>query len=326
MKIKEKLTTLLPTLALSVLLAVCVAVTVLTTTLRCYHIILNGQQTTLLSFSSDIEKVLEKSGLPIEEHYVIETTSPSPMTSTITIHTTFDVTITVDGATHQKELSASATRGEVLEAFGVIVDEDDLFTMNEQDILTSDCTLVVNRIEKKTETYQEAIACPVNDITQPELGTETVTAPGKEGLREVTAIRTYTDGVITHVQELESKILKEPTTTTIYSAQPIEHPEEGVPTDYKKVMICESTAYCLRGTTATGKRTQVGYVAVDPKTIPLGSLLYIKSLTPGVEDYGYCIAADTGAAIKGQMVDVYFYTKEECVSWGRRDIEVYLVK
>ena len=43
--------------------------------------------------------------------------------------------------------------------------------------------------------------------------------------------------------------------------------------------------------------TRWGVVAVDPRIIPLGSAIYIKSLTPGVPDYGYAIAVDIGGFI-----------------------------
>jgi 3D (Asp-Asp-Asp) domain-containing protein len=43
-----------------------------------------------------------------------------------------------------------------------------------------------------------------------------------------------------------------------------------------------------------------GVVAVDPKVIPLGSRLF-------VEGYGYAVAADTGGAIKGDLIDVCFW-------------------
>lgn len=52
--------------------------------------------------------------------------------------------------------------------------------------------------------------------------------------------------------------------------------------------------------TFTGLTVRHGTVAVDPRVIPLGSLLY-------VEDYGYAVAADIGGAIKGNMIDLYTY-------------------
>jgi 3D (Asp-Asp-Asp) domain-containing protein len=61
-----------------------------------------------------------------------------------------------------------------------------------------------------------------------------------------------------------------------------------------------------------------GVVAVDPKVIPLGSKLY-------VEGYGYAIAGDTGGAIKGNRIDVFFYSSGETAQWGRRWVRVFVL-
>lgn len=86
-----------------------------------------------------------------------------------------------------------------------------------------------------------------------------------------------------------------------------------------QVITCESTAYLARGRTASGRAASEGLVAVDPNVIPLGSHLFI-------EGYGYAIAADTGGAIKGKIVDVAFSSAAACRAWGRRDVRVHILK
>jgi len=71
-------------------------------------------------------------------------------------------------------------------------------------------------------------------------------------------------------------------------------------------------------TTASGMKSGQGVVAVDPKVIPLGSKLY-------VEGYGYAIAGDTGGAIKGDRIDVFFYSSDETARWGRRWVRVFVL-
>lgn len=71
-------------------------------------------------------------------------------------------------------------------------------------------------------------------------------------------------------------------------------------------------------TTASGMRSGRGVVAVDPKVIPLGSKLY-------VEGYGYAIAGDTGGSIKGDRIDVFFYSSGEMTQWGRRWVRVFVL-
>lgn len=69
------------------------------------------------------------------------------------------------------------------------------------------------------------------------------------------------------------------------------------------------------GTTPTAGRT----VAVDPSVIPLGSTVII-------DDVSY-IAEDTGSAVKGNVIDIYFSSHSEACNWGSRYKEVtYIIQ
>jgi 3D (Asp-Asp-Asp) domain-containing protein len=76
-----------------------------------------------------------------------------------------------------------------------------------------------------------------------------------------------------------------------------------------------STGYALRGRTATGMPTAPGVVAVDPAVIPLGTRMTI----PG---YGEAIAADTGGAVRGNVIDLWFPSIALARQWGRRTVTV----
>jgi 3D (Asp-Asp-Asp) domain-containing protein len=78
-----------------------------------------------------------------------------------------------------------------------------------------------------------------------------------------------------------------------------------------------ATGYSMGGTTATGVPAGWGTVAVDPSVISLGSRLTI----PG---YGEGVAADTGSAVRGATVDVWFPTLQQALAWGRRVVTVTL--
>lgn len=72
------------------------------------------------------------------------------------------------------------------------------------------------------------------------------------------------------------------------------------------------------GTTTLGIRPAYGIVAVDPRFIKLGSLLF-------VEGYGFAYAADTGGAIKGNRIDLCMATDAECNRFGRRTVRVHVL-
>jgi 3D (Asp-Asp-Asp) domain-containing protein len=84
--------------------------------------------------------------------------------------------------------------------------------------------------------------------------------------------------------------------------------------------MMEATAYTWTGNrTATGTWPSRGTVAVDPSVIPMGTKLHI-------EGYGEAIAADTGGAIKGEIIDLYMDSENDCFSWGRRQVEVRIIE
>ena len=74
--------------------------------------------------------------------------------------------------------------------------------------------------------------------------------------------------------------------------------------------------------TATGTSVRVGTVAVDKRVIPLGTKLYIVT-NDGIV-YGTAVAEDTG--VKGDKIDLYFDTYQQCINFGRRGCTVYILK
>lgn len=95
-----------------------------------------------------------------------------------------------------------------------------------------------------------------------------------------------------------------------------------------KEFFANSTAYTARcagcsGTTATGinllNNPSAKVVAVDPSVIPLGTKLY-------VEGYGYAVAGDTGGAIRGRKIDVFFSDNGTALQWGRRTVKVRVLE
>ncbi|MEX2464672.1 MAG: 3D domain-containing protein, partial [Gaiellaceae bacterium] len=103
--------------------------------------------------------------------------------------------------------------------------------------------------------------------------------------------------------------------TTIASPPPAAPP--AAPAQGGRVLTVSSTGYCLRGTTATGIPVGWGVVAVDPSVIPLGTRMTI----PG---YGEGFAADTGSAVIGATIDLWFPSCAQAITWGRRTVTITL--
>jgi 3D (Asp-Asp-Asp) domain-containing protein len=87
------------------------------------------------------------------------------------------------------------------------------------------------------------------------------------------------------------------------------------PSGHGTTMTVTATGYSMGGRTSTGAPVGWGVVAVDPGTIPLGTRMTI----PG---YGEGIAADTGSAISGATIDLWFPTLAQARAWGRRTVTI----
>ena len=60
-------------------------------------------------------------------------------------------------------------------------------------------------------------------------------------------------------------------------------------------------------------------IAVDPRVIPLGSVVYIEGL-------GLGMATDTGTKIKGNRIDVCFTTMRDAMRFGAKSIKVVMLR
>jgi 3D (Asp-Asp-Asp) domain-containing protein len=84
----------------------------------------------------------------------------------------------------------------------------------------------------------------------------------------------------------------------------------------------QATAYCVTGITKSGAVTAPGLVATDPKVIPLGSMIYVDSPLMG----GIYQVLDTGALIKGKIIDIFIPDYDKCLAFGRRNVKVKVLR
>lgn len=103
--------------------------------------------------------------------------------------------------------------------------------------------------------------------------------------------------------------------------------KDGTTLNYSGVRSMTATAYTTGhggvGTrTASGTAVHVGSVAVDKSVIPLGTRMYI--VAGGNIVYGLAVAEDTG--VKGNKIDLYYDTYDECIQFGRRSCTVYILE
>lgn len=88
----------------------------------------------------------------------------------------------------------------------------------------------------------------------------------------------------------------------------------------RKKMTVKATAYYTGSITSTGTKPKWGVIAVDPKVIPYGSIVYIPEFNK------FFVAEDCGGAIKGNRIDIFMISRSDCVNWGIREIEIEIVQ
>jgi 3D (Asp-Asp-Asp) domain-containing protein len=94
-------------------------------------------------------------------------------------------------------------------------------------------------------------------------------------------------------------------------------PTQAAPTQAGETLTVSSTGYSLPGRTSTGIPVGWGVIAVDPSVIPLGTRVTV----PG---YGEAVAADTGSAVRGATIDLWFPSLAQARAWGRRTVTITL--
>ena len=107
-----------------------------------------------------------------------------------------------------------------------------------------------------------------------------------------------------------------------WSKYPVHHVEAtGYTAGYEstgKVPGDEAYGITFSGVPVT--RDVFSTIAADTNVFPIGTVLFI----PG---YGYGVVADTGSAIKGDKIDLYYHTVDDVYErWGKKELDVFIVE
>lgn len=199
-------------------------------------------------------------------------------------------------------------------------------------------TIKVTSFKEEIKNIKEEIPFETQTIENANLleGTTNVKTKGENGIKETTIKEIYKQDELYSKETIEEKIIKEPITQIIEKGTKKQPKLNTIKTEKGTFVIDEkinmkSTAYTAGvestgknpgdkgyGVTASGMKAQRGVVAVDTNVIPFGTELYI-------EGYGYAIAGDTGSAIKGNKIDVFFDDYSDAIKYGVKNVDVYVL-
>ena len=240
------------------------------------------------------------------------------------------VSLSVDGEIKTQETKAQ-TVDEFLKSLGINLQEGDEITPSSETSITDGLQIEVRTKEIKTEVEDRPMGYSTKVVETADMayGETKVSQEGKNGLKTVTIQREYLGGELVNENVLDVIVKEEPVEEIVlkgtYKTNSVTDVFTGESYTYTKVYEMEATAYTISddgwsNRTASGMTTFVGMVAVDPNVIPLGTKLYI-------EGYGIAIAGDTGGAIRGNIVDLFFNSNSECYQFGRKHgLKVYILE
>lgn len=130
----------------------------------------------------------------------------------------------------------------------------------------------------------------------------------------VTAIAAFGFASLYEVTILDSK----------YAARQANLRETVAPAIPGSRMAFSATAYCKGMTTASGVPVQTGIVAADPELLPVGTVIDVDGL-PAKYNGVYSVL-DTGPAVQGREIDVYMWSCNEALAFGRRPVHLTIMR
>lgn len=246
-----------------------------------------------------------------------------------------EVVLIVDGQEIQVSSFQSNVQG-VLEENEIDYDSNDIISEDLNASLENGMKIEIKQIEKKTVTEMENIDFDtvIKENSSLLKGKTNISQEGVKGKKELVYEMVYENGklvsktlveenVIQEAKDLiiekgtkEKEVVKATTTTNNNSSKNSKSSENSLGIK----MTVSASAYTGDGITSTGTVPKWGTIAVDPSIIPYGTKIYIPQFNK------YFIAEDCGGGIKGNKVDIFMNSESECNSWGRRTIDIYIVK
>lgn len=297
------------------------------------NLVINGEKTEIVTYKDTVKGALHDKGIKLEPKDKVTPSLESKISKNQTINVNKAVSVKVKTEGGERDIvSAEDNIEDMLKSEGISFDDDDKIIPDRKECLKDGMNVEVVKVyvKKVTEIHPIDFKTEVKrDESKPQTYVE-VLNHGQDGKKKVTRELVYENGKEVSSSIVKELVLKEPVNKEVIKgtkeAKIISRGENGI--NFKKKLSVKSTAYnhpknSKEAYTASGMhvlRDKSGYstVAVDPSVIPLGTKLY-------VEGYGYAIAADTGSAIRGNRIDLFFNTEAEASNWGVKNLDVYIL-
>jgi len=291
-----------------------------------YTLAEGSQKETFVSSASTLSQALWQEGIVLSTFDALEPAQYTTLHAGLqaVLQRARPVLITVQGKSLSAQVVAD-TVGEALSKAGISMQALDYSIPPVEDPLPGDGNIRIVRVREETIIEQTPIPFeneyqPVSDL---EIDHQKVIQAGEYGLNAKRIRVRYEDDQEVSRQVEEEWTARQPQNRIIgYGTNLVQHTADtpdGTIT-YWRAITMYAVSYnpdsAGGSITASGMRLRKGLVAVDTRYIPFGTRLYI----PG---YGEAVAADTGGAVKGRIIDLG-YSNDDYVAWHQNVIVYFL--
>lgn len=276
-----------------------------------------------------VGEVIVEKGIDIPEGYVPFPSASEDVPEDGMVRIEKGMTVRVKDGEKEYLRSVKSDRvDDILNELKITLGENDSVTPPLDGRIGKGEILRINRQVEETVVRQKPMDFKTITRENPNLykGESKVVQEGVKGVTEEARLVTKVNGEERGSIVIGSKILSESRSKIVEVGT--KKPENMIHgKKYKKKIVMKGTAYdpSAGKWTASGTRARVGAVAVDPRVIPLGTKLYIES-ADGFPTYGFAVAEDTGGAIKGNRIDVFYNSRSQALRFGRRNVVVYILE
>ena len=292
-----------------------------------------GEKQTISLAKGTVQEVLDRTGITLTDNKSVTPSLNTVITddTNIYVYNTKNIKLTTNGT----EMSVKAPEGTVenaLNILGYTVTDNDILSVDKNAQVEDDMEIILKKVTYVDEVSTEKISYDTIEKDSDDIltGESKVSQNGADGEKEVTKRCKYIDGKYASTKVIGEKVTKEPIDKVILNGtkRGTTTDTSGAPVSYRYMVSGSGTAYtAAQGSlTATGATVYEGGVAVNPAIIPYGSKLYIEA-ADGSHVYGYATAVDTGGALMdgSAIVDLFYFSYDDCVNFGRRDVNVYVL-
>ena len=297
-----------------------------------FTIVENGHEVPSTSSRPTVAQALREAGVVVGPGDAVTPDEQAPLDADARIELRHARAVTVALASGHKVLyTLAATVGEALDAEGIVLPPGAFVDPPASTAITAGMSVRVVQLSASSDTaveYIESSTVYKSDSSLPP--GEIRTIKGHDGARVRRYEVSYVDGEEAGRDLVEDRLDPEPVDTVIYyptrtganESQPADAGSVSktlrvYATWYDPASSGRSASDEAYGRTATGAVVTYGIVAVDPAVIPLGTKMFV----PG---YGYAVAADTGGAVKGYIIDLGFPDGVQ-VDWQSKWVDIYVL-